>query len=125
MDPSCRPQARTLSTENVVVATFLSHTCHAFAMASMVALSQVRRATWGAAREALDGRVYYSNAADLTVNTESLVQNASSKCGLVAGSDREFRGSTEDFDTDETGNVSRGSAMNGARVSVKKHDEAR
>tara|TARA_B110000977_G_scaffold115646_2_gene149414 strand:- start:599 stop:883 length:285 start_codon:yes stop_codon:yes gene_type:complete len=94
-------------------------------MASMVALSQVRRATWGAAREALDGRVYYSNAADLTVNTESLVQNASTKCGLLAGSDREFRGSTEHFDTDETGNVSRGSAMNGARVSVKKHDEAR
>ena len=125
MDPLCRPQARTLSTENVVVATFLSHTCHAFAMASMVALSQVRRATWGAAREALDGRVYYSNAADLTVNTESLVQNASTKCWLLAGSDPEFRGSTEHFDTDETGNVSRGSAMNGARVSVKKHDEAR
>lgn len=83
MDPLCRPQARTLSTENVVVATFLSHTCHAFAMASMVALSQVRRATWGAAREALDGRVYYSNAADLTVNTESLVQNASTKCGSL------------------------------------------
>ena len=125
MDPLCRPQARTLSTENVVVATFLSHTCHAFAMASMVALSQVRRATWGAAREALDGRVYYSNAADLTVNTESLVKNASTKCGLLAGSDPEFRGSTEHFDTDETGNVSRGSAMNGAHVSVKKHDEAR
>ena len=56
---------------------------------------------------------------------ESLVQNASTKCGLLAGSDPEFRGSTEHFDTDETGNVSRGSAMNGAHVSVKKHDEAR